>query len=330
MTESDVLVPSGLDGDHDLVASWGNGMQEVIVDFLETLGQEREFSPNTIAAYRNDLVQFAQYFGNNCHPADWHALNDDVLRSYDLDLRERDYAKSTVARKLAAIKSFCTYLVEQHGLKLNPTAALSPPRVDKFVPQAITEDEVHALLDVVDRQPGPGGSRDRAMLRLLCATGLRVSELTALDIDDYLADGLVLCRRNPDRQRTVPLSPDAVDALEDYLRFGRDQLTQQRSEPALFVNQRGTRLTRQGFWLILKSYAEASNLPDITPHTLRHTFAALAVGSGTELHEVQHILGHVSISTTQVYQQVAQQVCGAGGRSLVGSVASCYDSRSSE
>src|SRR5579884_2816269 len=284
-------------------------MQQLIVHFLETLGHEREFSQNTIAAYRNDLVQFADYLHERFFLDDWHGLADEHLRSYDLHLRERDYAKSTVARKIAALKSFCHFLVDQFGLKLDLAHSLSAPRVDRFVPQAITQHEVRTLLDAVDRQLGPGGLRDRAMLRLLYATGMRVSELTSLDLCDYRFDGVVCCGRKPDRRREIPLPADAVAAVEDYLRGGREQLIHRHDETALFVNQRGTRLTCQGFWLILKTYAEACNLPEITPHTLRHTFAAHAVGSGAQLQEVQHILGHVSISTTQIYQQVAQKIC---------------------
>ena len=304
-------------------------MHRLIEHFLDSLGQERDFSPNTVAAYRNDLVQFSGYLHQQFGQDDWLALTDDYLRSYDLHLRERQYAKSTVARKIAAIKSFCNYLIDQYGLTINPTTSLSPPRVDKFAPQAITQDEVRALLAAVDRQVGPAGLRDQAMLRVLYSTGMRVSELTALDLDDYEVGGVVRCGRKPDRQRAVPLSREAIEAVEQYLGVGREMLTQRSDEAALFVNQRGSRLTRQGFWLILKSYAEASNLPDITPHTLRHTFAAHAVGSGTELHEVQHILGHVSISTTQVYQRLAEKV-GAGRASFVASASACYDSDASE
>lgn len=301
-------------------------MDETVVLFLKTLGQERDFSANTVAAYRNDLVQFAGFLRSQHGLNGWHELTDDHLRAYDLHLRERDYAKSTVARKIAALKSFCGFLNEHYGRKLDPARSLSTPRVEKVVPEAITEDEVRLLLSAVDRQRGAGGLRDRAMLRTLYATGMRVSELTALDLGDFdPLSGVIRCGRKPDRLREIPLSAEAIEALASYLGDGRGTLTQ-GDESALFVNQRGSRLTRQGFWLILKTYAEESNLPEITPHTLRHTFAAHAVGNGAALQEVQQILGHVSIATTQVYQQVAQRVGGA----LVPSGIPCYDSAGTE
>ena len=303
-------------------------MEDTVVLFLKTLGQERDFSANTVAAYRNDLVQFAGYLRERHGLGTWSSLTDDHLRAYDLHLRERDYAKSTVARKIAALKSFCGFLNERYATKLDASRSLSAPRVEKIVPEAITEDEVRVLLSAVDKQRGAGGLRDRAMLRTLYATGMRVSELTALDLADYNpVTGVVRCGRKPDRQREVPLSPEAIEALTCYLGNGREHLTQGDEETALFVNQRGSRLTRQGFWLILKTYAEESNLPEITPHTLRHTFAAHAVGNGAALQDVQQILGHVSIATTQVYQQVAQRV---GGGALVGASAPCYDTAGTE
>ncbi|MDI3339088.1 MAG: tyrosine recombinase [Sphaerobacter sp.] len=306
-------------------------MEEQIERFLAALGRDRGFSPNTISAYRNDLSQFCLFLREHQRLQCWQELTETILTSYVLHLRERSYANATVARKVAAVKSFCHYLVEVGELRHDPAAGLPSPKVDKFIPRAITPEEVAALLAQPARERTPEALRDKAMLETLYASGMRVSELTALNVEDVDLEGAqIRCGNKPERQRWVPLSDSAVAALQEYLRVGRPLLRQSADETALFLNHRGSRLTRQGFWLILKSYAEAAELGDITPHTLRHTFAAHALTRGRALREIQQVLGHVSISTTQVYQQVAQQVSRTNGHALVSSVAACYDSDSSE
>jgi integrase/recombinase XerD len=245
-----------------------------------------------------------------------------------LFLRERDYANSTVARKVAAVRSFCHYLIGEGLLRHDPSDSLPSPRVDKFVPRAISRDEIEALLARAAEQRTPEGLRDLAMLQTLYATGMRVSELTSLDLCDIdLAQGEVQCGRKPDRSRTVPLSDPATEALNEYLDAGRPLLRQDADVNAVFLNHRGSRLTRQGFWLILKAHAEAVDIPDITPHTIRHTFATHALNDGQELRDIQRILGHMSISTTQVYQRVTSDgVMEREDVVLVGNGASCYDS----
>lgn len=306
-------------------------MEEQIERFLAALGRDRGFSPNTISAYRNDLSQFCLFLREHQQIQCWQEVSETTLTSYVLHLRERSYANATVARKVAAVKSFCHYLVEVGELRHDPAAGLPSPKVDKFIPRAITPEEVAALLAQPARERTPEALRDKAMLETLYASGMRVSELTALNVEDVDLEGAqIRCGNKPERQRWVPLSDSAVAALQEYLRVGRPLLRQSADETALFLNHRGSRLTRQGFWLILKSYAEAAELGDITPHTLRHTFAAHALTRGRALREIQQVLGHVSISTTQVYQQVAQQVSRTNGHALVSSVAACYDSDSSE
>ncbi len=300
----------------------GARMEQDVDRFLRVLEGERGFSLNTIAAYRNDLGQFMVFLHDrpSSSPAPsgsiaghepvgiWEELTDQHLTTYLLHLREREYASSTVARKTAAIKSFCHFLLGEGRMRVDPAAKMASPKVDKYVPRAITADEVSRLLDQPSRSPAaskPEAIRDQAMLETLYATGVRVSELVALDIDDLdLGAGAMRCAGRSTRERLVPLRESAVRSLDRYLVDARPAIALTESD-ALFVNHRGSRLTRQGFWLILKSYAKQAEIADITPHTLRHTFATHALRHGAELRDVQQMLGHVSISTTQVYRQLA-------------------------
>jgi integrase/recombinase XerD len=289
-------------------------MEETIDRFLSALQAERGFSQNTIAAYRNDLAQFAAYLrqppgDDQLDPIDdWHHLGDQQLNTYLLHLRTRDYASSTVARKTAAIKSFVAWLQRQGVISAEIGAKMASPRVDKYMPKAISQEDVARLL----AQPCSDGEsskpesvRDRAMLEMLYATGMRVSELVALNLDDIdVRGGRVECTGKARRVRTLPLFGSALAATKAYLASARPHLVH-GGEAAFFVNHRGGRLTRQGFWLILKSYAQQAGIEEITPHTLRHSFATHALDHGAELRDVQHLLGHVSISTTQVYRQLA-------------------------
>jgi integrase/recombinase XerD len=289
-------------------------MQDSVDRFLQVLESERGFSANTISAYRNDLVQFTGYLqkppatDHQSPVGQWEELTDQHLSVYLLHLRERDYAASTVARKTAAIKSFCHFLMDEGVMRADPAANMISPKVDKYVPRAITPDEVDRLLaePLKDAEANrPEALRDYAMLETLYASGMRVSELVSLNLNDIdLEKGMVCCSGKAGRQRLVPLRPSAVSALQRYLEFCRPTIALS-DDPALFLNHRGNRLTRQGFWLILKSYAERAQIEDITPHTLRHSFAAHALKLGVGLRDVQHMLGHVSISTTQVYRRMA-------------------------
>jgi len=290
-------------------------LQQEIERFLSSLGRERQFSDNTIAAYRNDLTQFSEYV--QMPPTDdqltpiqeWAALTPDYLNRYLLHLKTRDYAASTVARKTAALKTFSQYLEQSGQLRADPSAELAPPRVDRYMPRAITTEEVERLMDQprkASAEGSPESLRDLAMLETLYSSGMRVSELVALDVDDVdLARMQVRCPGKGGRSRVVPLRKQACESLANYIAEGRDGFAKS-DQPALFVNHRGGRLTRQGFWLILKSYADQAGIGDITPHTLRHSFAAHALKSGADLRDVQQLLGHVSISTTQVYRRMAE------------------------
>lgn len=284
-------------------------MEQQIDEFLRYLGAEKAFSPNTIAAYRNDLTQFVDYLRRDAGTIRWPDVTPTQLASFLFFLRGRKYANSTVARKTAAIKSFFHYLTDRQVVATDPSARLDSPKVNKYLPQAISVSEVMRLLEQPRKLNTPEALRDLAMMETLYATGMRVSELVALDQGDIALDeGTVRCQGKSGRERTVPIRPRAIEVVREYLRRGRPALAKRDDSPALFLNHRGQRLTRQGFWLILKGYAEQAEIKRITPHTLRHSFAAHMLERGANLHDLQQILGHVSISTTQVYQLVRSRV----------------------
>lgn len=264
---------------------------------------ERGMSANTTAAYRTDLDQLCTFLGGQ-EVASWDEVTHDHVMGFLIFLRERRYANSTVARRTAAVKSFFSYLIAQQLIAGDPTEQIDSPKVDRFPPKAISPHQVDELLELPLRASTPEGLRDKAMLELLYATGMRVSELVALEVADIsLEAASVRCSGRAGRERVLPLTGTAATAIEEYLDTGRSQLARNSEErsSALFLNHRGKRLTRQGFWLILKGYAEEVGLHDLTPHTLRHSFAAHMLSGGAELREVQERLGHASLSTTQIY-----------------------------
>jgi integrase/recombinase XerD len=312
----------------------GDRMHAEVERFLDVLSSERGFSANTIAAYRNDLRQFIGYLArppaaHHATPVEqWVELTHDHLNRYLLYLREREYAASTVARKTAAIKSFCHFLLSDGIMRADPAENMASPKVDKYVPKAISPDDVARLLAqpcrIADANR-PEALRDKAMLETLYASGMRVSELVALNVGDVeLEQGTVRCSGKAGRQRVVPLNASAIESLKPYLDEARPSLSI-NDEQALFLNHRGNRLTRQGFWLILKSYAQQAGIGDITPHTLRHSYATHALRHGADLREIQQVLGHVSISTTQVYRQLASSASVARDLEPVGAGVSSAD-----
>jgi integrase/recombinase XerD len=284
-------------------------MQDHIEQFLTHMSHERGMTPNTTSAYRTDLEQLGVFLREK-GVTSWTAVTHDHMLSFLLFLRERRYANSTVARRTAAVKSFFAYLVAQGLVESDPTGQIESPKVDRFPPRAISPHQVDELLELPLRSSSPEGLRDKAMLELLYATGMRVSELVALDIQDIdLDQATVRCFGKGRRERTLPLSDTAATSLEEYCDIARNQLAGGSEQPtaALFLNHRGKRLTRQGFWLILKGYAEDVGMEDLTPHTLRHSFAAHMLNNGADLREVQELLGHASLSTTQIYTHLSNE-----------------------
>lgn len=281
--------------------------------FLEYLERERAFSENTIAAYRNDLNQLAVFLAEP--PAqlgippvnDICDLRDDHLYAFADHLTKRDYASSTVARKMAALKSFASYLHRSEATVDLLGRDLVVPRVKKARPHAISTAEIELLLQApLRQQPArPEQVRDLAMLELLYASGLRVSELVSLDMYDLDFDDMTMVLRGKrGAVRTVPLPRRCLKSMHAWMGDPRSAIAN-RGETAVFVNHRGNRLTRQGFWLILKSYANRVGITSITPHTLRHSFAAHAMERGMDIKELQQRLGHVSSVTTQIYQHLS-------------------------
>jgi integrase/recombinase XerD len=294
-------------------------MQEHIDGFLAQLAAKAEASDNTIAAYRNDLNQLAVFLGGYRTPfgeklAGWRQVDSGVIQEYMLEMKDRDYAATTVARKVAAMKSFFEYLLRQGGIDVDPTEGLSSPKVKKQTPHTIPPEQVDRLLAAPAAQHSANALRDVALMETLYATGVRVSELINLNLGDVdLFNRLVACNSGR-RSRVVPIFPRAVTALQVYLDEGRPQLLVDTNETALFLNHRGQRLTRQGLWLIIKRYVNDVGIDDsVTPHTLRHSFAAHLLNAGANLREVQERLGHANVSTTQMYRQNPGEADGGSG-----------------
>jgi len=279
--------------------------QDQIDNFLRYIAAERNFSPNTAGAYGNDLNQFAGFLEAD-GVRNWE-LNREVLQRFRTFLYDRRYADTTVARKIAAVRSFLHFLEDEGVVGPGLTEHLESPRVGKYLPHSISEDDVEDLL-AKPRADSPGGLRDRAMLRLLWATGMRVSELISLDLETLdMSTWSVRCLGKGSKERLIPFGPQSHAALTEYLRDGRPALVRSATERAVFLNHHGKRLTRQGFWLILKAYADQAGIKDISPHTLRHSFATYMLNKTDQLHWVKELLGHSNISTTQIYTHVAQE-----------------------
>jgi integrase/recombinase XerD len=229
-----------------------------------------------------------------------------LVLSYILSLKERDYAQATVARKVAAARSLFKFLHSEGEILENPAQGISSEKVPKTLPRYLTPQEVDELLEQPARRATPEAKRDRAMLELLYATGMRVTELVSLNVSDInLEVGYVRCLGKGSKERVIPVHDHAVRAVKEYSTEARPQLMRDAEEKALFLNRQGKRLTRQGFWLILKNYTAQAHLEaDITPHTLRHSFATHMLHGGADLRSVQELLGHANISTTQIYTHI--------------------------
>lgn len=287
-------------------------MDANIQDFLTHLAAERGSSDNTVSAYRNDLSQFYEFICSKDRVVDngWDELTRDDLIGYILWLKEREYASATVARKVAAMKSFCGFLIRTRAIEENPAEELDSPKVKKQLPTTLTPAEVDRLLALpAQTSSTPKALRDTALLEVLYATGMRVSEVAGLTLEDLdLEGGTIRCIGKGSKERVMPLYAEATHALRLYLEKGRPPLAgRHEDERTLFLNPRGEKLTRQGLWLIIKAYARQVGLEDkVTPHTLRHSFATHMLNGGAGLREVQRLLGHANISTTQVYTHISQ------------------------
>jgi len=289
-------------------------MQEEVQRYLLSLDIEAEASENTIAAYRNDLSQLLTFLlryqtADGQKLANWDQVTAEIAQEYVFQLSERSYASSTVARKVAAVKSFFDYMYTRGIIENDPAALLESPKVKKHIPHTISHDDVERLLAAPKQYVTAQAFRDSALIETLYATGMRVTELVNLDVADLdLEAGLLVCGANDKRRRIARLDPAVQEALRIYMEKGRPALVVRPSETALFLNHRGQRLTRQGLWLIIKRYVTEVGIEEpVTPHTLRHSFATHLLSTGAGLREVQRRLGHASLSTTQVYKQVSDE-----------------------
>ncbi|NQT71193.1 MAG: site-specific tyrosine recombinase XerD [Chloroflexi bacterium] len=289
-------------------------MGYMIGNFLNYITVEKGFSQNTISAYKNDLTQFAAFVEAQCKEKglgspDWTAVDRDMLMTHVLKLKERQYAPATVARKVAAVKSFFNFLVSEGVVKADPTENIAGARLGKTLPKVLSVSQVEELLSEPTKQSTPEAIRDKTMLETLYATGMRVTELITLNVDDVnLDDGFIRCFGKGSKERLIPIHEQAIRDLIAYIQETRPQIARQ-DEQALFVNVRGRRLTRQGLWLILKNYAKTLGIEnEITPHTLRHSIATHLLHSGKmNLRELQEFLGHANISTTQIYTHLTSE-----------------------
>lgn len=285
-------------------------MEEQLLAFLSHLEREYKYSENTIAAYRNDLSRFLEYINSHSgiNLAEWSAVTEDDIEAYLSYMKQKaqPYASSTIARKVAAIKSFYNYLSAQGIVDENPTIDVDSPKVKKRLPQTLSFSEVERLLDAPASSHSPKNLRDMTLLNVLYETGMRVTEVVSIQMDDVDVEHSILS--SPTRQgeaREISFDENTKSLLIEYLNEGRPQLAKDKMEHALFLNHRGEKLTRQGLWLIIKGYARQAGLnTEVTPHTLRHSFAVHRLSKGSKLEDIQRQLGHANISTTQIYMQM--------------------------
>ncbi|RIV19617.1 site-specific tyrosine recombinase XerD [Alicyclobacillaceae bacterium I2511] len=281
-------------------------MEEWLEPFMEYLILERGLSVNTLESYRRDLEHFFQHLD----PDGQHSLSPVKATSiiaYLAYLRELGRATTTVSRNLASLRSFFHYLVRQEIITVDPTTYVEAPKVEKRLPKVLSIHEVEKLLEAPDVSTAPG-LRDKAMLELMYATGIRVSELVAITpVDVNLSSGFLRCMGKGAKERIIPLGEVAQQALLQYITEGRQEMLHHMESSALFLNHHGKQMSRQGFWKILKKYAQTTNIhKDITPHTLRHSVATHLLERGADLRSVQEMLGHADISTTQIYTHVTR------------------------
>ena len=281
-------------------------MINVIDGYEDYLIHIKHASQNTIVSYMRDVHQYVSYL-NTVAGVDVLDATRETVGDYTQWLMERGKSPATISRSLASLKGFYNYVISVGEKDVNPVHNIQVARAEKKLPQILTGKEVELLLE----QPkctDMKGFRDKAMLELLYATGIRVTELISLDVTDVsLSGGFIKCSSH-DRMRIIPLYPAAVKALGDYINEVRPKLIADPRETSLFVNLSGERMSRQGFWKIIKYYQEKANIDkDITPHTLRHSFAAHLLENGADLRSIQEMLGHSDISSTQIYAQLVKQ-----------------------
>ena len=276
-------------------------MDKQIKLFLEFLQKDKKLSDNTLQSYSRDINQYHNYLSEN--KMNYAKITNDDIKKYIIELQNKGKKTSTISRNLATIRSFYQYLIRVNKIKEDPTENIQSPKIEKRVPSVLSTEEVELLLE----QPKDidlKGTRDKAMLEFAYATGMKVTEIIDLDIDDVDLDNSIVTCHSGKKERTIPLGTLAEKALKEYIDQARPILIKSDKNRSLFVNMNGSRLTRQGFWKIVKYYKEKAHInKDITPHVLRHSFAAHLLQNGADLKSIQAMLGHADISSTQVYAQ---------------------------
>ena len=280
-------------------------MKVLLERFIQYLAVERGLSDNTLAAYLGDLGHFIKFCEENSL-INIEQINSQHLIDYIFYLKAQSKAPATISRNRAAVKSFFKFLINEELLEKDPSENLKSPRANRKLPNVLTIMQIEDLL----QQPRTKtliGIRDKAMLEVLYASGLRVTELISLNLGDLeLEKGFIKCVGKGSKERIVPLGSIAIHSVNQYLEQARVKMVKKPGEKAVFVNKRGSRLTRQGLWKILKQYAKVAGLEEITPHTLRHSFATHLLENGADLRAVQEMLGHADITTTQIYTHLTK------------------------
>ncbi len=276
-------------------------MEEQLNLFFGFLENEKKVSLNTLQSYKRDLKQFEKYLETS--EEEYQDLTNEGIKDYIRYMKEEGKKPSTISRGLASIRSFYQYEAKNKIVEKDPTEGIQSPKIEKRVPSVLTSNEVALLLDQ-PKNVDLKGTRDKAMLEFAYATGMRVTEIISLNVEDInLESGYATCK-NGKKERTVPIGEMSLKALKDYMINARHTMIKDENEQALFVNVNGQRLTRQGFWKIIKYYKEQAHIDkDITPHVLRHSFATHLLQNGADLKSIQTMLGHSDILSTQIYMQ---------------------------
>lgn len=279
-------------------------MREVIEQFLQYISLERGLSQNTLISYQRDLNQYIDYLINEEKLNNIKQINRSHIVNFLYHLQNNGRAKTTIARMISSIRAFHQFLLREKLHDQDPSVHIEIPKMEKNIPEILTTEEVQALLDA-SLGDAPFDYRNKAMLEVLYATGMKVTELCSLQVDDvHLAMNFVHCHNNG-KERIIPIGKKASEALDLYMSHARNHLLKKNQHDFLFVNHLGMPLTRQGFWKILKTLSQKANInKKITPHMLRHSFAAHLLENGADLRAVQEMLGHANLSTTQVYTQL--------------------------
>lgn len=278
-------------------------MNTYVKEYTSFMTDIRHKSLNTVESYKRDVTQYISYL-DGTGVTDISSTTKTTVLSYLLYLQKEGRASSTVSRTLASLRSYYLFMMQNGVVKSNPTSNLEAPHVEKKIPKILSGEEVELLLEQ-PKNCDNKGIRDKAMLELLYATGIRVSELINLDVSDVnVPMSFVRCKGGK-KERIIPMGHQAKDALENYINNVRKYMVKDKNETALFVNCSGARLSRQGFWKLIKYYQHIAGIEtDITPHTLRHSFAAHLLENGADLHSIQEMMGHADISSTQVYSRM--------------------------